>query len=77
LNQAAHQALQLAEQAESMPVDAEPALEALAQLDLEVPDLESQEEFSALSMEAGQQEADNPVEPAGKESLLGRFSVMS
>ena len=77
LNQAAHQAIQLAEQAESMPVDAEAALEALAQLDLEVPELESQEEFPALSMEAGQQEADNPVEPAGKESLLGRFSVMS
>jgi general secretion pathway protein A len=77
LNQAAHQAIQLAKQAESMPVDAEAALEALAQLDLEVPEFESQEEFPALSMEAGQQEADNPAEPAGKESLLGRFSVMS
>jgi type II secretory pathway predicted ATPase ExeA len=77
LNQAAHQALQLAEQAQSMPVDAEAALEALAQLDLEVPDLESQEEFPPLSMEAAHQEADNPAEPDGKAPLLGRFSVMS
>ncbi|MFL5245422.1 MAG: ExeA family protein [Gemmataceae bacterium] len=78
LNQAAHQSLQLAEEAESMPVDAEAALEALSGLDLEAPEYESPEDLPALSVDGTDQLAANNAEgPAGKASLLGRFSVLS
>jgi type II secretory pathway predicted ATPase ExeA len=69
LNQIAHQALLLAQQGESMPVDVEAALEAITQLGLEVPETEiTAEEASLSALELsgleyeGQPDTDNPVD---------------
>jgi len=89
LNQAAHQALSLAQQAESMPVDAEAAMEALNQLGLELPEIDQQANPAAFSdtetmiiaslgqQETEQPDADNPVEQPSRSSRLNRLSAMS
>jgi type II secretory pathway predicted ATPase ExeA len=87
LNQVAHQALALAQQGESMPVDVEAALEALTQLGLEVPELEKPEEepsfliHEPISMTGqdyeSQPDTDNPVEQPTRSARLIRHSVMS
>jgi general secretion pathway protein A len=89
LNQAAHQAISLANQAESMPVDAEAAMEALNHLGLELPDSDPHENPEAYSEtetmiiaalgqeELEQPDTDNPVEQPSRSARLNRLSVMS
>jgi type II secretory pathway predicted ATPase ExeA len=69
LNQAAHQAIALAENAETEVVDAEVALEALNSLGLEAEDLPN--DVQPFAVEAGQA-ADEPAvgEAAGAEAIL-------
>src|SRR5262249_55417048 len=83
LNQAAHQAMLLAEQAASMPVDAEAALEALAGLGLALPEGEHSDESADDAMHADEEDlhrekrAEALANYGGQSPTPGRLSLIS